>query len=75
MTEPTAGTPAAVPQPVLAPLTRAAIFLVVCLKRDPASYAAARALCADLPGIFRAVDFRRLEAFDDIAQAFKSRQS
>src|SRR5215469_10690366 len=52
---------AAVPQPVLAPLTRAAIFLVVSLKRDPASYAAVRSLCGDLPGIYRAVDFRRLE--------------
>jgi porphyrinogen peroxidase len=62
MTLPTAATPAAVPQPVLAPLTRAAIFLVVCVKRDAGSYAAVRALCSDLPGIYRAVDFRRLEA-------------
>ena len=51
-----------VSQPVLAPLTRAAIFLVVCIKPDRESYAAVRSLCIDLPGIFRAVDFRRIEA-------------
>ena len=50
-----------VAQPVLAPLTSAAIFLVVCIKPDRESYAAVRSLCADLPGIFRAVDFRRVE--------------
>jgi porphyrinogen peroxidase len=52
---------APVPQPVLAPLTSAAIFLVGCIKPDRESYAAVRSLCADLPGIFRAVDFRRIE--------------
>jgi putative iron-dependent peroxidase len=51
-----------VPQPVLAPLTSAAIFLVACIKPDRECYAAVRSLCADLPGIFRAVDFRRIEA-------------
>ncbi len=50
------------PQPVLAPLTRSAIFLVASIKPDPASYATVRSLCPDLPGIFRAVDFRRIEA-------------
>jgi putative iron-dependent peroxidase len=50
-----------VPQSVLAPLTSAAIFLVVCIKPDPESYSAVRSFCADLPGIFRAVDFRRIE--------------
>jgi putative iron-dependent peroxidase len=54
--------PPAVPQPVLAPLTRAAIFLVVSIKSDAESYAAVRSLCIDLPGIYRAVDFRRLES-------------
>lgn len=49
------------PQPVLAPLTSASVFLVVCIKPDRESYAAVRSLCADLPGIFRAVDFRRIE--------------
>src|ERR1700722_15653537 len=51
-----------VPQPVLAPLTSSAIFLVACIKPDPESYATVRSLYADLPGIFRAVDFRRLAA-------------
>jgi porphyrinogen peroxidase len=41
-----------VPQPVVAPLTSAAIFLVVCIKPDRESYAAVRSLCVDLPGIF-----------------------
>ncbi len=50
------------PQPVLAPLTRAAIFLVACIKPDRESHAAVRSLCVDLPAIFRAVDFRRTEA-------------
>ena len=58
----TPAVPAAVPQPVLAPLTRAAIFLVVCVKQDHMSCTAVRSLCGDLPGIFRAVDFRRVEA-------------
>jgi len=62
MTVPTAEAPTTNPQPVLAPLTRAAIFLVVCVKADRESYAAVRSLCGDLPGIFRAVDFRRIEA-------------
>jgi porphyrinogen peroxidase len=53
---------AVVAQPVLAPLTRAAIFLVGCVKPERASWAAVRSLCGDLPGIYRAVDFRRIEA-------------
>jgi porphyrinogen peroxidase len=64
--------PTPVPQPVLAPLTSAAIFLVVCIKPDPGSYATVRSLCADLPGIFRAVDFRRLEAGLSCVAAFGS---
>jgi len=51
-----------VPQPIVTPLTRAAIFLVGRVKPDRNGYAAVRSLCSDLPGIFRAVDFRRLEA-------------
>src|SRR5499427_7518324 len=53
--------PTPFPQPVLAPLTSAAIFLVVCMKPDRESYTAVRSLCADLAAIFRAVDFRRRE--------------
>jgi len=51
-----------VAQPILSPLTRAAIFLVVCIKQNPESYAALRSLCADLPGLVRAVEFRDIEA-------------
>jgi putative iron-dependent peroxidase len=51
-----------VAQPILSPLTRAAIFLVVCIKPNPESYAALRSLCADLPGLVRAVEFRDIEA-------------
>ena len=61
-----------VPQPVLAPLTSAAIFLVLCIKPDRESYAAVRSLCADLPGIFRAVDFRRVEGGLSCVAAFGS---
>ena len=50
------------PQPVLAPLTRAAIFLVVCIKPNRESYATLRSLCGDLAGLIRAVEFRDLEA-------------
>ena len=64
--------PAPVPQPVLAPLTRAAIFLVVCIKPDPESYATVRSLCMDLSGIFRAVDFRRIEGQLSCVAAFGS---
>jgi putative iron-dependent peroxidase len=61
-----------IPQPVLAPLTRAAIFLVVCVKPDRDSCATVRALCGDLPGIFRAVEFRRIEAALSCVAAFGS---
>jgi putative iron-dependent peroxidase len=51
-----------VPQRVVAPLTRNAIFLVVALKPDAASLATIRSFCADLSGLFRAVEFRNIEA-------------
>ena len=63
---------APIPQPVLAPLTSAAIFLVASIKPDNESYAAVRSLCADLPGIFRAVDFRRIEGGLSCVAAFGS---
>jgi porphyrinogen peroxidase len=62
MSLPSEENPTPVPQPVLAPLTSSAIFLVACIKPNRESYATVRSLCADLPGIFRAVDFRRIEA-------------
>jgi porphyrinogen peroxidase len=63
MTAPKAGVePGAVPQPVSAPLSRAAVFLVVTIKPDPGNRAVVRSFCGDLPGLFRAVEFRDLEA-------------
>ena len=61
MSEPSGENSIPMPQPVLAPLTSSAIFLVACLKPDSASCATVHSFCADLPGIFRAVDFRRIE--------------
>jgi len=72
MSLPSGEDPTPVPQPVLAPLTSSAIFLVVCIKPDRESYAAVRSLCADLPGIFRAVDFRRIEGRLSCVAAFGS---
>ena len=54
--------PQAVTQPVAAPLTAAAIFLVVTVRPGQASGAAVRGLCGDLGGLLRAVGFRDLEA-------------
>ena len=64
--------PTPVPQPVLAPLTHSAIFLVASIKQDAASYAAIRSVCIDLPSIFRAVDFRRIEGGLSCVTAFGS---
>jgi putative iron-dependent peroxidase len=51
-----------VAQPVSAPLTRAAIFLVVTINPSPDHRAVARSFCADLLALIRAVEFRELEA-------------
>jgi putative iron-dependent peroxidase len=53
--------PSPIPQPVVAPLTRAAMFLVVTVNAGPAAEAAVRALCGDLAGLLRAIGFRDLE--------------
>nr|WP_250901917.1 MULTISPECIES: Dyp-type peroxidase [unclassified Dyella] len=45
-------------QAVTAPLTQAAIFLVVTLKPEPHGDAAVRALCADLSAVVRSIGFR-----------------
>jgi putative iron-dependent peroxidase len=50
------------PQPAAGPLTRAAIFLVVCIRQDDNAYTRVRAFCADLSGLIRAVEFRDVEA-------------
>jgi len=52
----------AVPQPVSAPLSRAAIFLVLTINPGPDNHAAVRSFCADFAGLVRAVEFRDLEA-------------
>jgi porphyrinogen peroxidase len=48
-------------QPVAAPLTRAAIFLVVTVNPGLDNRAAVRSLCGDLSALLRAVEFRDLE--------------
>jgi putative iron-dependent peroxidase len=60
------------PQPVLAPLTRAAIFLVVTVKPDPDSYATVRSFCSDLAGLIRTVEFRDIDAGLTCIAAFGS---
>jgi porphyrinogen peroxidase len=50
------------PQTVLTPLTRAAIFLILCIRREQGAYATLRLFCADLAGLVRAVEFRDVEA-------------
>jgi putative iron-dependent peroxidase len=51
-----------VAQAVVAPLTRAAIFLVVILKPGSGARAIIRSFCSDLAATFRAVEFRDIEA-------------
>ena len=51
----------ALAQPVSAPLTRAAIFLVVALNPGADVRATVRSFCSDLSKLFRAVEFRDLE--------------
>ncbi len=62
----------AIPQPVLARLTRAAIFLVVTVNPGPDHRAAVRALCGDLSALLRAVGFRDLEGHLSCVMAFGS---
>jgi putative iron-dependent peroxidase len=52
----------AVAQPITAPLSRAAIFLTATLNPGPATPGILRSFCADLSGLFRAVEFRNIEA-------------
>src|SRR5258708_1177057 len=51
----------AVAQPVAAPLTRAAIFLVATVNSGFGNRSALRSFCADLAALVRAVEFRDLE--------------
>jgi porphyrinogen peroxidase len=52
----------AVAQSILAPLSRSAIFLVATLKPGADHRAMLRSFCVDLGGLFRAVEFRNIEA-------------
>lgn len=62
MTSAAAKSPSRVlPQPVVAPLTRTAIFLVLTVNRGAESLTSVRSLCGDLPKLLRAVGFRDLE--------------
>ncbi|HVS06512.1 MAG TPA: Dyp-type peroxidase [Candidatus Dormibacteraeota bacterium] len=51
------------PQPVVAPLTRAAIFLVVTINPGDDHRATIRSFCQDFPALVRAVAFRDLEGY------------
>jgi putative iron-dependent peroxidase len=51
-----------VAQAVVAPLTRAAIFLVMTINSGPDSRTVIRSFCEDLAGLVRAVGFRDIEA-------------
>jgi len=64
--------PSAIPQPVAAQLSRAAIFLVVTVNAGPECNAAVRAMCGDLAGLLRAVGFRDLEGRLSCVMAFGS---
>ncbi len=62
----------AVPQPVAAPLTRSAIFLVVELNPRAESRAVVRSFCGEFAALFRAVEFRDLEGGLSCVMAFGS---
>jgi len=51
-----------VAQAVVAPLTRAAIFLVATINPGPDNRTTIRSFCGDLAALFRAVEFRDIEA-------------
>jgi porphyrinogen peroxidase len=60
------------PQTVVGPLTRAAIFLVVSIRQEQDAYALLRSFCADLAGLVRAVEFRDIEGGLTCVVAFGS---
>jgi porphyrinogen peroxidase len=64
--------PFAIPQPVVAQLTRAAIFLVVTVNSGRENEAAVRKLCGDLAALLRAVGFRDIEGKLSCVMAFGS---
>jgi len=64
--------PSAVPQPVVAQLTRSAIFLVVTVSSGKENEATVQKLCGDLAALVRAVGFRDLEGKLSCVMAFGS---
>jgi putative iron-dependent peroxidase len=63
MTGPETGVEAGtVPQSVSAPLTRAAIFLILTINSGSENRATLRSFCGDLAALLRAVEFRDIEA-------------
>jgi len=60
------------PQPVIAPLTRAAIFLVVTVNPGDEHRASVRSFCEDFPALVRAVAFRDLEGYLSCVMGFGS---
>ena len=60
------------PQPVIAPLTRAAIFLVVTVNPGDDHRATVRSFCEDFPALVRAVAFRDLEGYLSCVVGFGS---
>jgi putative iron-dependent peroxidase len=61
-----------VPQAVTAPLTRAAIFLVMTIEPGIENRAALRSLCGDMAGLVRAIRFRDSEAALSCVMGFGS---
>ena len=64
--------PSVVPQPVVATLTRAAIFLVVTINAGKEHDSIVRGLCGDLSSLLRAVGFRDLNGRLSCVMAFGS---
>jgi putative iron-dependent peroxidase len=64
--------PSTSPQSVAAPLTRAAIFLVVTVNDGAEHEAVVKALCADLSALVRSVGFRDLDSRLNCVMAFGS---
>jgi porphyrinogen peroxidase len=69
---PESSVPAVAPQPVVAQLTRAAIFLVATINPGADNEARVRALCGDVSSLLRAVGFRDLEGRLSCVMAFGS---
>lgn len=64
--------PSAISQPVVATLTRAAIFLAATVNPGPNRDTVVRALCGDLSALLRAVGFRDLEGRLSCVMGFAS---